>query len=192
MNKIAVFDCDDVLANMREVLVERIGNLLNRKVSVDEFDTYDLNNVYGRHPQFDEGAVFRDIPLEQLNPEPGAAMLTHYLKCTGWKIAMVTARGNLPNGRQRTIDWLNRHNIIVDDLHVVTVYDGKRAALESLGDIAFYVEDNHQHVEIAHTLPNIHDIYLMDRPWNKQTTVGTRVNSLDAVFQHIISQPQES
>jgi uncharacterized HAD superfamily protein len=132
--------------------------------------------------------MFRNIALEDIPVEPCAMEITHYLKAKGYTTKIVTARGYHDNARQRTLNWCQTHNLAIDDVIVVPLYGAKREVLKQLGQIDLYVEDNHDHVEAAHDLTNVGRVFLMNRPWNLNCNVGTRVNELREVFQILTHQ----
>jgi len=181
--KVAVFDCDDVLADLSTIVLERASFFLKRPVHLSECVHYDLNKVFGDF--FDVNKMFLDIALEDISPTLGAKTLTRLLKENGWKTIIVTARGYHENAAARTLQWSKDNGILIDEIHVVPLFGEKRQVLGDLGKIDIYVEDNHDHVEAAHNLPNVRDIFLMNRPWNTNCPYGTRVNHLADVINYI-------
>lgn len=182
MSKLAVFDCDDVLANLREVVLYRLGEMFNRPVLLNELTHWDLSKTFGQEVDVDN--MFSQIALEDIPVEPDASMITRCLKDSGYRIEIVTARGYHPHAAQRTLSWCKKHNLHIDKVHVVPLHGEKRSVLAQMGHIDLYVEDNHDHVEAAHGLDNVSQIYLMDRPWNRNCTFGTRVADLFEVYRH--------
>ena len=45
--QIAIFDCDDVLAQLRTVTAVEFSKALNRSITVDDLLDFDLNNTFG-------------------------------------------------------------------------------------------------------------------------------------------------
>ncbi len=183
MNKLAVFDCDDVLANLRVVVLDQLSVMLNRPVLLEELIHWDLSTTFGKHIDVDE--MFRGIALETIPVEECAQALTRLLKQQQYRIEIVTARGYHTHAAQRTLNWCKMHNLPVDRVHVVPLHGEKRTTLANMGQIDLYVEDNHDHVEAAHELDNVRNIFLMNRPWNQHCEFGTRVNDLFDVFNHL-------
>ena len=173
---LAVFDCDDVLANLREIVLERLSETLNRPVLLSELVNWDMSKTFGA--EIDSVAMFKAISLESIPMEPNAPSVTQLMKTLGYRIEIVTARGYHPHAAQRTLNWCKRHNIHIDKVHVVPLYGDKREVLAGMGPIDIYIEDNHDHVEAAHGLDNVRQICLMDRPWNVNCNFGTRVHEL--------------
>lgn len=181
--KLAVFDCDDVLADLSSIVLKRISSQLKREVLIEECTHYDLNKVFGH--QIDVNKMFLDISLESIAPSLGSKTLTRILKDHGWRTAVVTARGYHENAAIRTQQWCNDHGILIDEVHVVPLFGEKAQTLQDLGDIEIYVEDNHDHVEAAHNLSNVNHVFLMDRPWNIDCPYGTRVKHIPDVIKHL-------
>lgn len=183
--KTIIFDCDDVLANMRNEMIRVASTAMDRPVSVNELNTDRINNY------MEDNDLFTSLNIDQLKREKGSAIITHYLKAMGWSIHMVTARSGFPQAAIRTRDWLIKNDILIDELYVVHHHESKRDILSTLGPIDLYVEDNHNHVEAAHDLPNVKNILIMDRPWNTHVNVGTRIKTLDDVLTFILTTPRE-
>ena len=81
---------------------------------------------------------------------------------------------------------MNQCKLLPGSLFEVVKFDeSKKDVIAGLGKVDFYVEDNHDHVEAAHELPNVERVFLMDRPWNQTTQNGIRVKHLDHVAAQI-------
>lgn len=180
MSKLAVFDCDDVLADLRTIVLQRLSLLLERNVELHELTHWNLSEAFGS--QIDAVDLFSNISLESIPVELQAAPFLMHLKTEGYRLEIVTARGYHPNAVQRTLNWCHSHSLPIDKVHVVPLYGDKKQVLEQMGQIHFYVEDNHDHVIAADQLPNVERIFLMDRPWNRSCDVGTRVQNLMDVY----------
>jgi hypothetical protein len=170
MNKHAVFDCDDVLVNLRDHVVEGVSRILGRDIQLEDltevhipacFDEVDEQTAAELEDFFVNGIDLLSLKMDHL-----ALNTLRLLKKCGYRITVVTARGTIPNGEALTRKYFEMHNVPVDDLHVVPYHVSKGDVLAKLGEIDFYVEDNHNHAEVAMTLPNIKKVYLMIRPWN--------------------------
>lgn len=188
--KHVVFDCDDVLANLRTLAAVQVAHELKRPVSVNEFTVYDIKQIWG--DDFDCDKMFGDIALEDLYPDQGAVTLTTLLREKGYRTTVVTARGYHQNAQLRTVNWLRKHNIHIDEVIVVPMFGDKKAVLAELGHIDYYVEDNHGHASDAHELDNIDRIYLLNRPWNQNLEDGERVIRVNGLYDiiHLETNPE--
>lgn len=182
MSKIAVFDCDDVLANLRDPLEGLVSSHLKRPVSWKEWDQYDIGNIYNFHfGEICKTIVEQEVLLD-LTPDHYALELLTDLKQQNYRIKVLTARGYHPKGREVTFEWLRKNNLPIDDVICVKLHENKRDYLSLMSNVEFYVEDNHHHAEQAHHLHNVKQVFLIDRPWNQQVTNVTRVNNLQDVY----------
>ncbi len=68
----AVFDCDDVLANIRELTAEVMNRLCGRSIHWHDWDTYDLSATYGIEIDRCLAAFVEHRVLERATIEPGA------------------------------------------------------------------------------------------------------------------------
>jgi phosphoserine phosphatase len=182
-SKIAVFDCDDVLANLRDPLQDLVSEHLGRPVSWKEWDQYEIGKVYGfNFSHVCQMLVERDT-LAKLQADPYAKQLIDAYKQDGCKTVILTARGYHPTGKQITEQWVADNNLPIDEVICIPLGDEKRDYLKHMGNVQVYVEDNHNHAEQAHGLLNVKSVYLLDRPWNRDVTNVTRVSCLSEILQ---------
>lgn len=182
MNKIAVFDCDDVLANLRDPLQDLVSEHLKTPVYWKDWNQYEIGKVYGFDFSHICEMIVKRNTLFNLQPEPYARALIRSYKQEGCRTVVLTARGYHPHGKQITTTWLNMHGLEIDDVICIGLKEHKRDYLDSMTQVEVYVEDNHHHAEQAHDLPNVKRIFLLDRPWNQNETRVTRVPGLKDIF----------
>lgn len=168
--KHVVFDCDDVLFNLRDTAAAATADIMGIDVTPEDFIDPHIPACFSEITPETDAAItdwfINGIDLVNLPPDQHAVTTLHTLKKNDYKISIVTARGTIPNGRERTIEAFKRNNMPYDELHVVPYHKSKRDTLAQLGEVDLYVEDNHHHVESARGLNNIKMINLMRRPWN--------------------------
>lgn len=181
-NGVVIFDCDDVLANLRDPLQDLVSEHIGKKVSWTEWDQYEIGKIY----DFDfapvcEMIVQREI-LESLQPEPHARELVSYYKDKGYSTMMITARRYHPNGYFVTKQWLQDHKLEIDDLLCIDLHQKKRDYIKNVPQVKAYIEDNHSHAEQASGLENVETVYLLNRPWNQNISQCIRVNNLKDIL----------
>lgn len=181
-SKTVVFDCDDVLANLRDPLEGLVSEHIGKKVSWKDWNQYEIGKVYG----FDFKPICQMLvdrkTLENLKPDEAAAELIHWYRNRDYKVVVLTARGYHPRGREITQQWMIDNQLHVDDVVCIGLKENKRDYLSLMGYVENYIEDNHHHAEQAHGLPNVKEVYLLDRPWNQQISGATRVSCLRDVL----------
>jgi uncharacterized HAD superfamily protein len=179
VNKIAVFDCDDVLAQLRTLTLKTFSEALGRPLHMDELTHFNLNITFGEEYGGPVDDLFHNMNLSILAAEKYASTFLWDLKNAGWDLHVVTAR--FVHEKQITVDWLKAHDIPIDEVHAVGFNTSKADTIRTLGDVEFYVDDNDEHVAAAEQLPNVKRTYLMTRPWNTKAKCGLRVSDLSQI-----------
>jgi hypothetical protein len=176
------FDLDDVLANLRDHLMDVLNRHTGRSIHWQRWDRYELSGVYDLSVEQILDLVLKQRVLEAATLEPLAQAALTASRAAGYRVAVVTARGWHPRGEALTRAWLERHGLRVDALHLVSSFDGKAAALGALGEVAHFVDDHVGHLYPALELPRVRQVHLLDRPWNRYDRTLPRVHGL----QHFI------
>ncbi len=125
MSKISpyvVFDLDDVLANLREELMTMLRLRTGRDIHWREWRSYKLDGLYGVSVKQILQWVMEEEVLEAAALERRAAETIEAARSAGYRIAVITARGWHPRGELLTWQWLERHALRVDELHLVPVF----------------------------------------------------------------------
>lgn len=174
-----ILDLDDVLANLRESLYQAMHRVTRIDKHWREWAHYDLRQHFQVDNAYLDSVLIRERTLESCLPEPGAAEMTHALAELGFELVIITARGWHPAASELTRDWLNRHGIRHDQLHVTQLGGNK---LEVLGDaeaIVLAVDDHpnnlrrYRQAGIPTLMPSM--------PWNAQYHDAPRIHGLQAV-----------
>lgn len=168
------FDLDDVVANLRDLFVKSMNQKLGVNIQVKDWLSYDHFQSYMSAQEFLQ-LIVDDRILETCEAEPGAISSIQRLQAKGYKVAIVTARGYHPRGRQITEQWFSGQGLKVDSLQLVEPGQSKVDALSKLPNLVGYVDDHIKHLEsITKGLPHVNS-YLMTRPWNQHEKRFERV-----------------
>ena len=177
-----ILDLDDVLANLRETLYQ----ILHRTTRIDkhwrDWAHYDLREHFQVDNAFLDSIFKREQALESCQPEPGAAEMTQALSELGFELVIITARGWHPSASELTRDWLQRHGIQHDRLHVTQLGGNKLEVLSDTDTIALAVDDHpnnlrrYRHAGIPALMPSM--------PWNVNYHDAPRIYSLQAVVDY--------
>jgi len=173
------FDLDDVLANLRDHLMEVLNRHTGLSIHWQRWDRYELSGVYGLSIEQILNLVMEHRVLEAATLEPLAEAALAASRAAGYRVAVVTARGWHPRGEALTRAWLESHGLRVDALHLVRAFDGKAEALGALGDVAHFVDDHVGHLYPALRLPQVRQVHLLDRPWNRHDRTLPRLHGLE-------------
>jgi len=161
-------DIDNVLA-VAEAEVQRIYHELTGAFWPGEFyasagglDRSDLDQELIEQI-FD---YFHDRSIPALPVMPGARQALRVLQ-DQFRIVIITARR--PTARAQTLEWLGRHELPFDELHLT----GEKT--DAADNVTFAVDDHPDHVQ-DYARQGI-QVFLMDQPWNKRFSASgvTRV-----------------
>ena len=162
-----VFDLDDVLANLRDHLMRMLRRQTGREIHWNEWHEYELGSVYNTTTESIMQWVLEHQVLESASLEPHARAAVDAARRAGYRVAVITARGWHPRGERLTEEWLNKHSLDIDELHLVPAFGDKSRVLRGLGSVAYFVDDHVGHLYPARTLKQVRETLLIDRPWNR-------------------------
>lgn len=131
--KIAVFDCDGVLADFEGEFCDAFGTK-NRH----------LYSLSARYPEVDPDLIKEWVNdaenYRNLNPIFGGVTLLNQLKSKGFFIVLVTSR---PEKLEKvTIEWLELYNIPYDSLTLLGGQMPKGEFLQDINGIQIFIDDS--------------------------------------------------
>lgn len=179
MQQIIVFDMDEVLVNIRDVMQEVLGELTGKMIPWTEWHSYYMPDNYGISLDECLAAFIEHEVLERATLEPYAREAVAIARAEGYKTAIITARRWHPNGTKVTRDWLAAHNIYVDELMVVDIDVKKSSVMKVLGNVVYMIDDNADHVHDSLDTNASQNSFVMHRPWNIRETDLPRVRNLE-------------
>ncbi len=173
-----VFDLDDVLANLRDNLMEMLRKRTGVNIHWRHWNEYKLDGIYGVSVEEIMQWVLEDEVLESATLEPDAIKALQTAKSAGYEVAVVTARAWHPNGESITENWLNRYRLDIDQLHLVPIFGDKTTVLKRIGLVHHYIDDHVDHIYSAKALRSVQNVHLLDRPWNRNDDRLPRIHRL--------------
>lgn len=185
-----VFDLDEVLANLRDPIMRAMHKASGKLIHHREWEKHDLTQAYQVSNEVLLEIFCEHAVLQSAHPEPGARETIDLAKRCGFQVAILTARAWHPEGAAITEDWLYRHRIEPDFLHLVNLHEKKSDLVADYGAVRFLIDDHPGHIQDISKLVNVHRAVLRDRPWNKHMREYLRVCSLEQ-FQIIIKESVE-
>lgn len=174
----AIFDLDDVLANLRDPIQAALTKSFGKDIHHRDWDRYDLADIYNVPLGEIIDAFLEHEILDHAVPEAGAQEAMAAARAAGHRVAVLTARGWHPNGTVLTRQWLGDHGLLPDELHVVELHRRKEDELHRYGRVAWMIDDNLAHVHGAAATGLVDTVVLMTRPWNRAGHHDARVNDL--------------
>lgn len=190
MNKIAILDVDDTVANMRSTLNETLNRVYGKDIHWTQWNTFNLERVYGINSEQFLDTLRREQVIERMVPHSESAEFTHKLKKMGYKIHILTARKWHHNGATVTRNWLKDHDIIFDDITVCDITDCKSFILTQAYDrVDLTVDDSLTHCRKYVDNHDIEQVFIYNMPWNKcdaiDSTRANRINNLSEVLEKL-------
>jgi len=167
--RVAVWDMDEVLANLRDVLCERLSPVFGVEADWRAWTDYSvLYRHFTREPQPFIDAMVSERVIEHCAPEPHAGEALADLAARGYRNVIVTARAWHPAAEAVSWEWLERHGMAasVERLIAVPPFASKTGAIASLGPVDLYVEDSAHHLDAAMGDGLVDRGVIVDRPWN--------------------------
>jgi uncharacterized HAD superfamily protein len=163
-------DLDGVLCDLGPSVAARIADRFGVASHPSTWRSYDLRLLRLGVPEDRFGAfldeTFDDPELYTTAPVcDGVAPALRELREAGWRLVGITARPVHLAGA--TVDWLARHDLPLDEVHHTPV-GTKAQVARRIGAVAT-VEDNPTEAEL---LAEVCDSWLLDRPYNRSTTVA--------------------
>ena len=179
-----VLDLDDVQADLFRCMRHALNGYTGLDRTPAHFNTFNITEVYPGL-QMDEffNLLICDKILENLKPLEGAAEATRTMKSAGLTINVVTARDWHPEGKNLSIDWLERHGFVFDRLEVTCPNISKEVAYRKFGAQFELIADDHMK-NINHAIDSklFKRVAVIDKPWNRWETGfeahGQRYSSL--------------
>lgn len=183
--KALILDLDDTCLNLRDVLYMSIKNLAGKDIHWQQWDQFHLPSIFGG--SFDQFATawVKDQVLENCTLEPGLFEFLQQAKSMGLAIHALSARGWHPQGYEITCDFINKHKLPFDGIHIVDHSKTKAEyMLDNFVDIHSFVDDNFDHYMKA-TDAGINS-YLVNRPWNQKYSVKCHSHRINGIHSLIL------
>lgn len=181
MTKIIACDLDDVIANMRDVLMLALNEATKQKIHWRKWHTFHLHEIYPLTGAECIDAFHRYDILNNCLPEPDAVEALCKIAEHGAYIAIVTSRGWHKHGREITQQWLDFHKVPFNSLHITPWPNGSKSAClgEHFEKVDYLIDDSPGNILDAMNSQIIQKPVVVDRPWNQHVCKSvTRVENL--------------
>lgn len=180
--KTIVWDCDDVLANMRDMICSTLAPHFGVTSNWRIWTSYNFGEAVA---QKGAAAIFAGLIttklLENLQPESYAQEILSEAKLLGYQNIILTSRGWHPAAEQVTTAWLQHHRLdrLIDKL-IITPYPAEKYPyIDQLSDVRLFVEDSAAHCVLAKAYSAVSEIVLIRRPWNINHPGSQTVTQID-------------
>lgn len=186
MQKIAIIDIDDTMADLRTPMCNSLNIVCEEKYHWEQWTGDNtVENLYGITTNKLLSTIEDDGLLEHLQPHPEVAEFMHLLHKLDYYVVFLTARAWHPRGVQVTEQWLKANNIEYDKLIVCPLEANKAEIVrEHFDEVDFAVDDSVRHCRSYSNEPIIKNVYVYDIPWNRDVDVGRakRITSLTEIL----------
>jgi hypothetical protein len=185
--KAVIWDIDDVLTPTSNVFYDMVIKTHGQCAHPDEWHDYLWNGHIGAKSDKElHQYLIKQRLIETCLPYDHTKEALTLTAEAGLKNVLVSARGWHPSPYRTTHRWIDLHKLtlVLHDQHFVQHQESKRERLEKLThryDIVGYVEDNPFHITSA--LELIDNLYLMQKPWNRDHWGDPRFNQVQTALE---------
>lgn len=161
-----VFDCDDVLVNLRDPMAEMLNQLTGLGLDWRDWRDYNLMSAYGIGLDLFLQAMVESRVLERAELDPLARPTFSRLREAGYRIEVWTARKWYPDAQAVTLGQLKSLGVAADEVRLFGLDESKAEAAISREDVVGFVDDAPHHIDGLAKGGFAGTALLMDRPWN--------------------------
>ena len=174
------FDVDDVMVDTSAMIEKSLRDLTGKSIDITQWPHHNFPEIYGFDVNFMEKVRYKwleDQILENAPLRAGVAEAMKDLANQGYKLGLITARSWHPQGEAVTWAMVEKYNIPVSDIAVLSYDESKVALLEKISSgVQGYVDDTYRHVKACSEKGWYSCV--MNQPWNRQYTDLPRVDSM--------------
>lgn len=185
--KTVVFDCDDVLVNLREPMACALNQLTGMSHRWQDWTRYDLFGYYDISPRRFVELMTEHSILDGATLDPGAPAVFEALYSRGFAVEVWTARAWYPGALEITLAQLEHLNLSPEQVVLFGLDESKAARAVSRPDVVGFVDDAPHHINALHAGGFQGRAVVMDRPWN-QECAGHRAYSLPGVAEYFCAE----
>lgn len=188
MSKVAVFDLDDTLINLKEEIMIQVQSHLQRPVphwSTWESHSDFENEVGITSEELIEICKARKV-FRTVKPHLFAPYILRDLSLRGFHIVVVTSRhGFVPNAVKETEAYMEKHGLHYDELIVSHHGSNKIDYLDHYDTIDFAVDDQVKNCIDFADSGKVEHVFLCALPGNKNCTLFPRIHNLYQVYPYL-------
>lgn len=149
-------DCDNVINNLQETVVEIFNRRNGTQYTLDDFKYYDMEQCLSKEEALDMKAIYHEDGIYNfVNPISGASNALQKLMQNGHEVYIVT--DSHPSIFEEKVNWIKYHFSFIDDAHIICMKN--KWMLRS--DVM--IEDNLNNL----LSKPYYDRICFDYPWNR-------------------------
>lgn len=189
MNKpIALFDLDDTLLNVKEVMYTS----LRKELGPDRVPHWSLWTEFNLEQVLNitiDELIEISIRYETFRiarPHLFSSYILKDLKARGWHIIILTARGGfVPNAYEETREYLELNDLIYDELIVSNVGENKMDSLAHHDHMTFTIDDQVKNCNMFRDSGKFEHVFLHAQVYNRGCTEYPRLHNLYQTYHHL-------
>lgn len=187
MNKIFIFDVDEVLCDVKEATYNALKTEFGIDFHHSLWEQYYIGDYFGITNDMLLKTLVKYNVLENAKLEEGVIELIDYLKYSRIDPMALSARNWRTDGLKLTQLYFEANNVKIDKIKLVGATEPKYMEINKLkGEIIGFIDDNPNHITQAFENCNhINKLFIKDQPWNTQITIESnkihRVKNLHEV-----------
>lgn len=196
MSKTVTIACDlhDVIANLRDTLMQALNEVTGKTIHWREWHTFHLHELY---PITDAECIdvfHRYDVLSRCVPEPDAIEALSEIRSRRAHLAIITSSGWHAKAMPIIRQWLSDHGVPFDTLHITPWPGGSKSAYLStvFKRIDYLIDDSPGNIRDALASPLIRHTVVVDRPWNQSVCTSVpRVKDLSGFLDLMPARDRE-
>jgi len=184
--KVAIIDCDDVIMGFKKLMCEALNRHTGKTVHCEQWTTYNVIEFYDDLALDDfYKVIIENELLKKGEPNENVRETILKLKEMGYHIVIITSRAYHPNAEELTKQWMEKHRIPYDDIHVSGNGIKKSSCAKIYKNIEFVIDDNLDNLIDFEVNSNAKKLFLVDQPWNRNDTRYIRITNMNEIFNHL-------
>lgn len=161
-----VFDLDDVLCHLAPTFEKALREDTGITMHHTSWNTFDLPSIYGITYEEFLATMNKHAIIRNPKPDLVAIQTLNEIKSMGHKIHIITSRSNQNRAREYTLNWLNKHGVNFDELHLSGPQKSKNDFLKEIGDVYLMIDDHHENLNKAQAESLVTNLVLREQSWN--------------------------
>lgn len=186
MKKVALFDLDDTLIDLKDALYLSLTREYGKVKHWSQWDEYIVEQYVGISvSELKEHCIKYEV-FKNIKPHLFAPYILRDLREAGYHIVILTARdGFVPNPVVETEAYLKEHGMYYDDLIVTGHGQNKVDAIAAYDRIDFAIDDQEKNcIDLADS-GKVDQVFLAANPHNRNCSRFIRLHNLYQVYNYI-------
>lgn len=166
MQNVCLIDIDDTLGDLKNPMMYALNKHTGKNFHWSDWKEFDIPKIYDiTCEQFFEYCQ-RENVLSNIKPHDEAHAFLKNLRKLNTYIVLITARGWHPNGEAITCDWINEHELDIDELIIIPEHGNKADVIKKFNNIMFSVDDRIRNCRDYMNSELVDKVFIYTAPWN--------------------------